>query len=92
MWGPNFDWLPDQCHGGNNMMGLQAMVLQPVGRKILLLPAWPKGWDVAFKLHAPHETTVEGVYRGGKMVTLKVAPPERAKDVVRMDLRERSGA
>ena len=82
-WGPNFDWIPDQDHGGNNMMGLQAMALQPVGRKVLLLPAWPKAWDVHFKLHAPYRTTVECVYRGGKVERLDVTPPERAKDVVR---------
>ncbi|MGB2820303.1 MAG: DUF5703 domain-containing protein [Phycisphaerae bacterium] len=86
-WGPNFDWIPDQDHGGNNMMGLQAMALQPVGRKILLLPAWPKAWDVHFKLHAPYRTTVECVYRGGKVERLNVTPPERAKDVVRPALR-----
>ena len=44
-WGPNFDWTPDQCHGGNAMLGLQAMVLQPVGRKLYVLPAWPAGWE-----------------------------------------------
>jgi len=84
-WGPNFDWVPDQDHGGNNMMGLQAMALQPVGRKLLLLPAWPKGWDVHFKLHAPYRTTVECAYRAGKIQKLKVSPPERARDIVCMD-------
>ena len=90
-WGPNFDWIPDQDHGGNNMMGLQAMVLQPVGRKILLLPAWPKGWNVHFKLHAPRRTTVECVYRNGKVERLTVTPPERGKDIVRVADRALSG-
>jgi hypothetical protein len=40
---------------------------------------------VEFKLHAPLATTVEGVYRSGKLQRLTVTPPERAKDVVRMD-------
>jgi hypothetical protein len=83
-WGPNFDWVPDQDHGANGMMGLQAMLLQHDGRKIVLFPAWPKGWDVEFKLHAPYQTTVEGVYRGGRLESLKVRPEPRAKDVVQM--------
>jgi len=70
------------------MMGLQAMVLQNVRRRILLLPAWPAGWDVRFKLHAPFETTVEGVYRNGALEHLQVRPAGRAKDVVRTDLRK----
>ena len=83
-WGPNFDWVPDQDHGANNMMGLQAMLLQSAGRKILLLPALPKGWDADFKLHAPYRTTVECVWRGGKVQKLVVTPKERAGDVVLM--------
>jgi hypothetical protein len=82
-WGPNFDWTPDQCHGGNAMLGLQAMILQHEGEKLYLLPAWPKGWDVAFKLHAPRQTVVEGVYRGGKWEQFKVTPESRANDVVK---------
>jgi hypothetical protein len=81
-WGPNFDWTPDQCHGGNAMLGLQAMVMQPCGEKIYLLPAWPKGWDVEFKLHAPRSTTIEGVYHGGRWEQLKVTPEARAADVI----------
>lgn len=81
-WGPNYDWIPDQDHGGNGVMAVQTMLLQADGDKILLFPAWPKDWDVNFKLHAPHNTTVEGVYRGGKLDSLKVMPKTREKDVV----------
>jgi hypothetical protein len=81
-WGPNFDWVPDQDHGGNGMLGLQAMILQYDGEKILLLPAWPKEWDVSFRLHAPRQTVVEGVLRKGRWERLKVTPESRAKDVV----------
>lgn len=81
-WGPNFDWIPDQDHGSNGLMALQTMLLQSDGRKILLFPAWPKDWDVEFKLHAPFGTTVEGVYRAGKIRRLTVTPIERAKDVM----------
>jgi len=82
MWGPNYDWLPDQDHGNNIMLTLQNMVLQTVGDKIYVLPAWPKDWNVSFKLHAPRNTTVEVVYRAGKLEQLKVSPESRRKDVV----------
>ncbi len=81
-WGPGHDWAPDHNWGGTGMIGLQEMLLQTPGDKILLLPAWPKEWDVNFKLHAPQQTTVACVYRGGKVEKLVVAPASRAKDVV----------
>jgi hypothetical protein len=83
-WGPGFDWTPDHNWGGSGMIGLQEMMMQTDGKKITLFPAWPKDWDVHFKLHAPYQTTVEGVLKGGKVVSLKVLPVERMKDVVVM--------
>jgi hypothetical protein len=80
-WGPNFDWLPDQCHGGNLMTAVHYMLLQHSGDKILLLPAWPKDWDVSFKLHAPRQTTVEVDYRNGRIRKLEVSPSERRRDI-----------
>jgi hypothetical protein len=80
-WGPNYDWIPDQDHGGILMKTLQSMLLQADGQKIYLLPAWPKGWDVDFKLHAPSKTTVEGLYRDGKIQRLKISPESRRKDI-----------
>ncbi len=53
--------------------------------KIRLLPAWPKEWDVDFKLRAPGQTTVEGKARSGRMTFLKVTPKERRNDVVLMN-------
>ena len=47
----------------------------------MLLPAWPKDWDVTFKLHAPRQTTVECELKGGKVVKLKVTPESRRRDV-----------
>jgi len=82
MWGPNFNWIPDQDHGSIGLIALQKMLLQTDGKRILLLSAWPKDWDCDFKLHAPQNTTVEGVLRNGKLEQLKVSPPERQKDVV----------
>ena len=82
IWGPNYDWLPDQCHGGNLMFTLQCMVLQSRGDKIYVLPAWPKEWTVQFRLHAPRQTVVQCTVRNGKLEQLEVTPPSRAKDVI----------
>jgi hypothetical protein len=81
-WGPNFDWLPDQDHGSNLLETTQLMLLQADGDTLRLLPAWPKQWDVHFKLHAPRRTTVECVYRNGRIEQLRVEPASRRKDVV----------
>jgi len=81
-WGPNYDWVPDQDHGGVLMKALQSMVLQTDGDKIFLLPAWPKDWDVSFKLHAPRKTVIEVSYREGRIESLQVTPESRRKDVV----------
>ncbi len=80
-WGPNYDWIPDQCHGGNLLNTVQTMILQTDGKRILLLPAWPNDWDLEFKLHAPGRTVIEGVVQSGKLVSLRVEPPERQRDV-----------
>ncbi|MFZ2656992.1 MAG: hypothetical protein WAX69_18810, partial [Victivallales bacterium] len=84
-WGPNFDWIPDQDHGGNLMMALETMLIQADSGKILLLPAWPKNWNVDFKLHAPDQTVIEGVFKNGKIVKIKVTPESRGKDVIPME-------
>ena len=83
-WGPGFDWTPDHNWGGAGMTGLQNMILQKDGSKIFLFPAWPKNWNVHFKLHAPLNTTVEGILKNGKLKMLKVLPESRANDVSNM--------
>ncbi|MEI6780496.1 MAG: DUF5703 domain-containing protein [Verrucomicrobiota bacterium] len=82
MWGPHCDWMPDQDHGTVMMSALQRMLMQCEGSRILLLPAWPKEWNVSFKLHAPDNTTVEGTVEDGKIKNLKVTPESRRKDIV----------
>ncbi|MGC8892677.1 MAG: DUF5703 domain-containing protein [Candidatus Saccharicenans sp.] len=83
-WGPNYDWIPDQDHGGVLLKAVQAMLMQTDGRKIYLLPAWPKDWDVDFKLHASYRTVVEGQVRHGKITKLKVTPSSRRSDIAIM--------
>ena len=84
MWGPNFDWIPDQDHGNNILNTLHFMLLQYDGDRLFVLPAWPKAWNVAFKLHAPRNTVVAGEVRNGKVVSLTVTPKSRTVDVVNM--------
>ena len=81
-WGPGYDWTPDHNWGGSGMIGMQEMLLQEVGDKLYIFPAWPKEWDVHFRLHAAHGTIVEAEMKGGKVVSVKVTPVERQKDVV----------
>jgi alpha-L-fucosidase 2 len=81
-WGPNFDWIPDQDHGGVSMIALQRMLMQCDGDRILLLPAWPREWNVDFRLHAPHGTTVRAVWQDGKLAALEVTPAERRQHLV----------
>jgi hypothetical protein len=85
-FGPG-DWVPDHNWGGSAMVGLQEMLVasEPGLRsKIYLFPAWPKDWDVSFKLHAPGPTVIDCVYRAGKIEKLAVTPTARAKDIVNM--------
>jgi hypothetical protein len=83
MWGPNYDWTPDQCHGSVAMTALQRMLVQYEGEQIFLLPAWPKEWDVQFKLHAPQNTVISGEVQDGKIQELLVIPAERKNDIKR---------
>jgi hypothetical protein len=80
-WGPGHDWVPDHNWGGSGMIGLQEMLMQTIGDRILLLPAWPNQWDVDFKLHAQQQTVVQAKVRDGKVIDLKVTPEERMADV-----------
>ena len=81
-WGPGFDWSPDHNWGGSGMIGMQEMLLQEVGSKLFLFPAWPKKWDVRFKLCASRGTTVEAEMKDGQVINVKVVPKERQHDVV----------
>jgi len=81
-WGPGHDWVPDHNWGGSGMIGLQEMLLQTIGDKIVLFPAWPKEWDVDFKLHAPQNTNIQCKLENGEITSLIVEPETRAKDVV----------
>ena len=80
-WGPGFDWTPDHNQGGSGMIALQEMLVQTVGDKIYLLPAWPGDRDVHFKLHLPKQTTIDLNYENGKIKQLTVIPERRKSDI-----------
>ncbi len=84
-FGPGHDWVPDHNWGGSWMVELQKMLMaaDPYdGGKIFRLPAWPKEWDVHFKLQAPRQTVIEATVKEGKLSALKVSPESRRKEVV----------
>jgi hypothetical protein len=81
-WGPGHDWVPDHNWGGSGMIGLQEMLMQTIGDQIVLFPAWPKEWDVEFKLHAPGNTVVECSLKDGEIIRLEVTPESRMIDIV----------
>lgn len=80
-WGINFDWIADQCHGCSAMIALQKMLIQCVDDKIYLFPAWPKEWDVDFKVHGYKNTIIEGKLINGEVAELIVTPKARERDI-----------
>jgi alpha-L-fucosidase 2 len=80
-WGPNYDWTPDQDHGNVAMIALQRMLIQYENDKVILFPAWPGEWDVHFKVNAPHNTTVECIFKNGKVIKTYTIP-KKSKVVI----------
>jgi hypothetical protein len=78
------DWIPDMDHGGVFMKALQSMLVQSdvCNDKIYILPAFPRDWNVRFKLYADKSTIVEGVFRNGRIEKIETSPGERKKDIV----------
>ena len=68
-WESGFDWAPDHNRGGSAMIGLQEMLLQetPDGTPILF-PAWPKEWNVSFRLFTSNGEVVEASIVNGKEI------------------------
>ncbi|MCX6877748.1 MAG: DUF5703 domain-containing protein [Verrucomicrobia bacterium] len=83
-WETRMDYIPDQCHGGASIHGLESMLIQSEGNKIYLFPAWPEEWNISFKVHAPGNTILEGEFRNGAVQALTVTPSSRLADVIDM--------
>jgi hypothetical protein len=88
-WKAGGDWIPDLDNGGTGMMTLELMLMQAEGKRIQLLPAWPKDWTADFKLNAPYRTIIEGYVENGRLTRLNVTPKSRARDVIIMPDRGR---
>lgn len=82
IWGPNFDWTPDQDHGGNLLLTLQEMVMQAYDNKVYVLPAFPNDWNVSFKLYIPGENSISGVYKEGKWMKKPVLRKKTNQKIV----------
>ncbi len=76
------DSCPDLDHFGVGSIALQRMLVQEANGRILLLPAWPAGWDTDFKLHISGQTVIQGKVEGGKLKDWSIYPKSRKKDVV----------
>ena len=68
----------------NSSESMQEMLLQESNGKIYLFPAWPKDWNVHFKLYASQNTTVEVEILNGELKIIKVLPKEREKDIINL--------
>jgi len=81
-WRMQNDYMPSEDTGGVAQDALQKMIMQTDGSKIMLLPAWPSGWNAIFKLNAPFNTTVQGTISNGLVSHLIVTPSSRTNDVI----------
>ena len=82
-WGPGYDWTPDHNWGGSGMIAVQEMLMQEVDDRIYLFPAWPRDWDVRFRLRGSRGTIVEAELRQGKVVNVRVTPTrDKEKTIV----------
>ena len=76
------DSCPDFDHFGSGSIALQRMLVQEGKGKIFLLPAWPAGWDVNFKLHLSGTAVISGVVKNGKLLHWEMSPKSRKNEVV----------
>lgn len=75
-WAKGNDEVPDFDNGGQASLALQNMLMQTNNGKIYVLPAWPDGWDVDFKLTGSNNTDVHVVYENGNFVTAEISNPD----------------
>jgi hypothetical protein len=69
----------------NMAAGVQYALMQPGDDEkgsLVVFGGWPCDWDVHFKLWGPWNTSVEGVWEGGALLSLNVTPASRASSVI----------
>lgn len=76
---------PDECpdfdHFGSGSVALQKMLVQEGNGKIVLLPAWPKKWDVDFKFHLSKGAIITGTVKNGTLEKWDITPKSRKNEV-----------
>ena len=86
------DYEPSLDHYGFMRTGLNYMLMAPAddaALSITLFPTFPVDtWDVAFKMKAPKDTTIEAACVNGTLAYLIVTPPERKADVTVVNCRQ----
>ena len=70
IYGPNYDETPDQDHANGLSIGFIHTLLASSGEKNLLFGAWPKNWNVSFKLPLYSSKSVTAEYEDGKINSL----------------------
>ena len=80
-WRAGHDWIPDLDNGGSGMITLQQMLMQCAGKRIQLLPAWPKEWTAASNSMLHTRRRCKAASKAVRLRILKVTPASRTKDV-----------
>lgn len=83
--GPQTLGSPDFIRAGDAMAGLHAMLVAAEPKadgRIFLLPAWPKNWDVTFRLRVPGNTQIDAVIEAGSLRKFVIEPTSRRAHVV----------
>lgn len=86
---PGFCHTPDIDHGGAAMIGLQDMLMQVVGDKVYIIPAWPVDWNCNFKLHGPDGMVIKGTVKEGTVTFIDVHPISMRHKVIVKGSRDR---
>ncbi len=77
-FGPGHDWIPDFNWGASGMIALHKMLVNTAGDSTLLFSAWPKDWDVEYKLYLPKNKFIRGKYTKEKTSVVTDASDEHA--------------
>ena len=78
----NNDYAPDMDQAGAGANGLQQMLVQYDERdSFYVLPAWPKGWSVDFKLWGPKGNAFVGSFKNGSFSQFNC--PSNARPFIR---------
>lgn len=81
-WGPNYDWMPDQCNGTSANIGLTMGLVQIDETNIRIFPAWNPKYDVSFRLPVENNNFVTVKYKDGMVQELNFDHPVHKQVVI----------